>query len=89
MCPPSAGSLHALISAANTHDSMLLEPLLETNPAIRGRRGRPGRRPGTLHADKGYDYRRCRAYRARRGIKVRLTLACILINLRRLIQKEL
>jgi transposase len=67
--------LHALISAANTHDSKLFEPLLETNPPVRGRRGRPGRprrRPDKLHADKGYDFRRCRAYLRQRGIKVRI-----------------
>jgi len=42
---------------------MLFEPLLDTNPGVRGRRGRPGRpqrRPAKLHADKGYDFRRCR-----------------------------
>jgi hypothetical protein len=40
--------LHVLASGANTHDSKLFEPLLETSPAVRGRRGRPGRprRPG-------------------------------------------
>ncbi|ODU29314.1 MAG: hypothetical protein ABT08_12420 [Microbacterium sp. SCN 71-21] len=67
--------LHALLSAANTHDSKLFEPLLETNPTVRGHRGRPGRpqrRPAKLHADKGYDYRRCRQYLHRRGIKVRI-----------------
>ena len=64
-----------MLSAANTHDSELFEPLLETNPAVRGRRGRPGRprlRPEKLHADKGYDYRRCRTYLHRRGIEVRI-----------------
>jgi transposase len=53
----------------------MFEPLLDTNPAVRGRRGRAGRRrrrPDKLHADKGYDYRRCRAYLTRRGIKVRI-----------------
>jgi IS5 family transposase len=30
------------------------------------------RRPDKLHADKGYDYRRCRAYLTRRAIKVRI-----------------
>lgn|GEM_PF-3757648 len=67
--------LHVLASAANTHDSKLFEPLLETNPAVRVRRGRPGqarRRPEKLHADKGYDYPRCRRYLHRRGIKVRI-----------------
>jgi transposase len=42
---------------------------------VRGRRGRPGRprrRPEKLHADKGYDYPRCRRYLHRRGIKVRI-----------------
>jgi IS5 family transposase len=27
---------HVLLSAANTHDSKLFEPLLETNPSVRG-----------------------------------------------------
>jgi transposase len=42
---------------------------------VRGRRGHPGRprrRPDKPHADKGYDYRRCRAYLTHRGIKVRI-----------------
>jgi transposase len=116
---------------------VLFEPLLETNPGVRAHRhraGRPRRRPAKLHADKGYDYPRCRRYLHHRGIKVRiarrgiesgshlgrvrwvversiswvlrfkrlglrydrtqrtlrplLTLACVLINLRRLVQKE-
>jgi hypothetical protein len=64
-----------MLSAANTHDSMLFEPLLDTNPTVRGHHGRAGRprcRPDKLHADKGYDYRRCRRYLTRRGIKVRI-----------------
>ena len=129
--------LHTLLSPANTHDSMLFEPLLETNPGVRAHRHRPGRprrRPEKLHASNGYDYPRCRCYLHQRGIKVRiaragvessnhlgrfrwvvertiswllrfkrlglrydrtqgalrplLTLACTLINLRRLVQKE-
>ena len=54
---------------------MLFEPLLETNPGVRGHRHRPGRprrRPEKLHADKGYDYPRCRRYLHQRGIKVRI-----------------
>jgi IS5 family transposase len=67
--------LHVLASAANVHDSRLFEPLLETNSGVRSRRGRPGRprrRPEKLHADKGYDYPKCRRYLHRRGIKVRI-----------------
>ena len=75
LCDANGLPLHVLLSAANTHDSMLFEPLLDTNPTVRGHQGRPGRprcRPDKLHADKGYDFRRCRRYLTRRGIKVRI-----------------
>jgi hypothetical protein len=54
---------------------VLFEPLLDTNPGVRAHRRRPGRprrRPEKLHADKGYDYPRCRRYLDHRGIKVRI-----------------
>jgi IS5 family transposase len=52
---------------------MLFEPLLDAAPAVRsGRPGRPRRRPDKLHADKGYDNNRCRAYLRRRGITARI-----------------
>ena len=44
------------LSAANTHDSQLLDQLVDAVPAVIGPRGRPGRprrRPAKLHADKG------------------------------------
>lgn len=44
------------ISAANTHDTVALEPLVRSIPPVRSRRGPQRRRPGKLHADKGYDY---------------------------------
>ena len=56
------------ITAANTHDSVMFVPLLDTIPAIRSRRGPRRRRPGKLHADKGYDYPALRAYCRRLGI---------------------
>jgi transposase len=59
------------LSAANTHDSLLLEQLVDGVPAIIGPRGRPGRprrRPAKLHADKGYDYPSCRQALRRRRI---------------------
>ena len=65
--------LAAQLSAANTHDSLLFEPLLDAAPSIKGRgRGRPRRRPHKLHADKGYDNQRCRRYLRRRGITARI-----------------
>jgi transposase len=51
----------------------MLEAMLEAIPPLRtGRRGRPRRRPAKLHADKGYDYRRCRDACRRRNIKHRI-----------------
>ena len=74
MCDAAGLVLHTLVSAANTHDSRLFEPVLDTNPAVRaGHRGRPRRRPAKLHADPGCDYPRCRRYLHRRGIAVRIT----------------
>jgi transposase len=61
------------VTAANVHDSRMLVPLLDAVVPIRtGRRGRPRRRPAKLHADKGYDYRRCRDACVERGIKHRI-----------------
>ena len=62
-----------LVSGANRHDSMLVEPILDSMPAIRiGGRGHPRRRPAKLHGDKGYDNRRVRRYLRRRGITARI-----------------
>ncbi len=62
-------------SAANTHDSKMLEQTVDAIRPIRGPRGRPGRprkRPEKLHADKGYDFPRCRKALRKRGIKSRI-----------------
>jgi transposase len=63
------------LSAANVHDSKLLEALVDAVPPIRrpvGQPGRPRRRPAKLHGDKGYDYPVCRAALRRRGITPRI-----------------
>jgi transposase len=61
------------VTAANLHDSRMLEPMLDAIPPLKtGRRGRPRRRPEKLHADKGYDFRRCRDACRRRGVKYRI-----------------
>jgi transposase len=63
------------LSAANVHDSMLLEQVMDAVSAVVGPRGRPGRprkRPAKLHADKGYDYPECRRVLSRRGITPRI-----------------
>nr|WP_245785028.1 IS5 family transposase [Geodermatophilus amargosae] len=65
--------LNVLVSGANRHDSMLVEPILDGMPAIkRGGRGHPRRRPLKLHGDKGYDNPQVRRYLRRRGITARI-----------------
>ena len=51
---------------------MLFEQCIDAIPALRGLAGRPRQRPRKLHADKGYDYRRCRAYLRAKGILSRI-----------------
>ncbi|CAA9469991.1 MAG: Mobile element protein [uncultured Rubrobacteraceae bacterium] len=64
--------LAATISAANVHDSRLLEEVVDSVEPVRGRRGRPRKRPEKLCADKGYDFPRCRRFLRRRGIGARI-----------------
>jgi transposase len=60
------------ISGAHRNDAKMLEPTLDAVPPVRGRRGRPRRRPHKLHADKGYDHRFCRRACRARGIIPRI-----------------
>lgn len=60
------------MTGANRHDSMLFEALLDAVPPIRTPTGQRRKRPAKLHADKGYDYPRCRRALSRRHIKVRI-----------------
>jgi transposase len=60
------------LTAANVHDSIVFEPLIEAVEPIKRPHGRPRVRPDKLHADKGYDFPRCRAYLRRRGITCRI-----------------
>jgi transposase len=61
-----------VLTSANVHDSLLLEPLIDAVPPIRQCRGRPRRRPAKLHGDKGYNYPRCRRACRKRGIVPRI-----------------
>lgn len=45
---------------------------MDAIPAVAGLLGRARKRPAKLHADKGYDYKRCRAYLRQRGIASRI-----------------
>ncbi|WP_197699092.1 IS5 family transposase [Micromonospora inositola] len=44
------------LTGGNRHDVTQLHTLIEAIPPVRGRRGRPRRRPDRLYADRGYDY---------------------------------
>lgn len=61
-----------LLTGANVHDSSVFEELVDSVVPVKGERGRPRKRPDKLHADKGYDYPRCRRFLQKRGIKVRI-----------------
>jgi transposase len=64
--------LAALLSAANRQDCMLFEPLVDAIPPIRCPSGQRRRRPAKLHADKGYDYPKCRTTCRQRHITPRI-----------------
>jgi transposase len=61
-----------VLTAANVHDSMVFEELLDAVEPIKRPRGRPRRRPEKLHADKAYDDNKCKGALRRRGIKSRI-----------------
>lgn len=64
--------LALVLTGANRHDSMALTATLDAIHPVRQRRGRPRKRPAKLHADKGYDFKRCRRDLRARGIKSRI-----------------
>ena len=44
------------LTGGNRNDVTQLMSLTEAVPPVRGRRGRPRRRPDTIYADRGYDH---------------------------------
>jgi hypothetical protein len=74
------------LTGGNRNDVTQLIPLVEAVPPIRGRRGRPRRRPRELFADRGYDHdiyrRRLRARGIRNGaVPQDDCLGCRLVHL--------
>jgi len=60
-------------TAANVHDSKVLEEAVDAiSPIRKPSCGRPRKRPKKLHADKGYDFPRCREALSKRGITPRI-----------------
>jgi IS5 family transposase len=64
--------LAATLSAANVHDSRMLEATVDAVPFIARPRGGPRKRPVKLHADKAYDSRVSRQRLRRRSIVPRI-----------------
>jgi transposase len=64
--------LACLLTGANRHESVFFEALLDAISPIKQANGRRRKRPLKLHADKGYDYPRCRQALSRRHIKIRI-----------------
>jgi IS5 family transposase len=64
--------LVAGLTGAERPDSTVCEALVDAIPAVRQANGRRRKRPQKLHADKGYDVRRCRAHLRRRGSACRI-----------------
>lgn len=48
--------LAATLTGGNRNDVTQLIPLLQAVPPVRGKRGRPRRRPDVVLADRGYDH---------------------------------
>ena len=48
--------LQASLTGGSRNDVTQLMPLIQDIPPVRGRRGRPRRRPGTVYADRVYDH---------------------------------
>jgi IS5 family transposase len=61
-------------TGANIADTTMLEAMVDAIPALKGkgRRGRPRKRPGKVHADKGYDSKSNRQALRKRGIRARI-----------------
>ena len=57
------------LTGGNRNDITQLIPLVERVPPVRGKVGRPRRRPERLSADRGYDFDSHRRQLRRRGIR--------------------
>jgi len=57
------------LTAANVNDVTQLQVLVEAIPPLRGKRGRPRRRPEIVQADRGYDSQEHRVWLRQHGIR--------------------
>src|SRR5438270_10790544 len=57
------------VTGGNRNDVTQLIPLVERVPPVRGKVGRPRKRPGRIVADRGYDHDKYRRELRKRGIR--------------------
>ena len=69
ICDANGVPLAARLTAANVSDITQLQPLVEAIPPVRGKGGRPRRRPEALQGDRGYDSEPHRRWLRRLGIR--------------------
>jgi transposase len=72
VCDGGGLPLTAVVTAANVTDTTMFQAVVDDIPPVRTPSGRRRTRPGTVHADKGYDSAANRAYLRRRGINSRI-----------------
>ncbi len=60
--------LRVSLTGGNRNDVTQLLPLVDGMPPVRGKRGRPRRKPRALYADRGYDHDSYRRRLRERGI---------------------
>ncbi|GAA4572164.1 hypothetical protein GCM10023176_34470 [Micromonospora coerulea] len=75
MCVVAEGAgipLAVALTGGNRHDVTQLLPLIDKVPPVRGRRGRPRRRPDELYADRAYDHDKYRKAVRGKGIRPRI-----------------
>ncbi len=61
--------LATILTGANAHDVTQLKPLVEAIPAVRGKAGRPRKRPDCVQGDRAYDSEPHRAWLKTLGIE--------------------
>jgi IS5 family transposase len=72
VCDGGGLPLTAAVTAANAGDTSTFGAVLDDVAAVGTPAGRRRTRPGTVHADKGYDSAANRAYLRRRGSRPRI-----------------
>jgi transposase len=61
--------LAVVLTGVQVHDSKVFEEVVDGVEPVKGPKGRPRKHPDKLHADKAYDFPRCRRFLRMCGIK--------------------